>query len=183
MKNVLVVAPHADDETLGAGGTIARHVLEGDTVSVVVMTGPGEEAHPIFSHDVWDTVREECRQACDHLGVHRLMFREIPAVLVPDRPVWEVNSEAAKVLDEAKPDVLYVPFPLDLHLDHRSIFYAFSVAWRPNSERGRRVKEVYAYETLSETNWNPAYLEQSFTPNVYVDISATLETKLKAMEC
>lgn len=180
---VLVVAPHADDETLAMGGTIAKHVAEGDHVTVAVMTGPGAEPHPVFPHSVWETVRAEARQACRVLGVQELIFRELPAVLVPDLPVWEVNREAQEVLEKAAPEVLYVPFPHDLHLDHKVLFYAFSVAWRPHKFTGQQVREVYAYETVSETHWNPAYLEQGFTPNVYVDVSDTLEKKLEAMSC
>ena len=182
---VLVVAPHADDETIGMGGTIAKHAASGDEVVVVVMTGPGpaDEPHPIFSREVWDVVRQEAKAACDVLGVSELKFREIPAVLVPDKSVWSVNREAASVLDEVRPDILYLPFPLDLHLDHRAIYYAFSVAWRPVSPVGRRIREIYTYETVSETHWNPPYLEAGFLPNTYVNISETLETKMKALEC
>ena len=180
---VLVVSPHADDETLGAGGTIARHVMDGDHVTVAVMTGPGTDPHPLFPKKTWETVRAEAAKACEVLGVQELIFRELPAVLLPEQPVWSVNKEASQVLQEVQPDILYVPFPFDLHLDHRMLFYAFSVAWRPHSEVGRKVREVYAYETVSETHWNPPYLEAGFLPNVFVDISETLETKLKAAEC
>ena len=180
---VLVVAPHADDETLGVGGTIAKHVEAGDSVTVAVMTGPGAEPHPIFPHSTWDTVRAEAQRACDVLGVQELLFRELPAVLVPEQPVWQVNREAADVLSQVSPEVLYVPFLHDLHLDHKALFYAFSVAWRPHTQLGRNIREIYAYETVSETHWNPAYVEQGFTPNTYVDISSTLDKKLEAMAC
>lgn len=180
---VLVVAPHADDETFGVGGTIARYSKEGHQVTVAVMTGPGSEKHPIFPHSVWDTVRGEAKLACQVLGVSELIFREIPAVLVPEQPVWKVNQEAFQVLDEVRPDILYVPFPFDLHLDHRALFYAFSVAWRPHSEVGQKLREIYAYETVSETHWNASYLEPGFLPNVFVDISETLETKMEATKC
>lgn len=180
---VLVVAPHADDETLGVGGTIRWHVERGDQVTVAVMTGSGPEPHPIFSSEVWDTVRAEAAEAMKVLGVEQLIFREIPAVLVPEQPVWQINKEAGEILQEVQPEILYVPFPFDLHLDHRAIFYAFSVAWRPHSTVGRGLREIYAYETLSETHWNPAYLEASFTPNVFVDVTNTLPKKLEAMAC
>lgn len=180
---VLVVAPHADDETLGVGGTIARHVRQGDHVTVAVMTGPGPEPHPILPHSVWDTVRGEAREACKVLGVQELIFRELTAVLVPDAPLWTVNKEASLILSEVEPDVLYVPFPFDLHQDHRSLYYAFNVAWRPHSPAGKRIKEIYAYETLSETHWNTSYLESGFLPNVFVDITDTLDCKLEAMKC
>lgn len=182
MKNVVVVAPHADDETLGVGGTVARHVDRGDKVTVVVMTGPGGGEHPIFPPETWEVVREEAREACEVLGAE-LVFRELPAVLIPDLPVWQVNREADSVLKELEPDVLYLPFPLDLHLDHRILFQAFTVASRPHTPRGQAVREIYAYETQSETHWNPSYLEAGFLPNVYVDITPYLGAKLKAMAC
>jgi N-acetylglucosamine malate deacetylase 1 len=180
---VLVVAPHADDETLGAGGSIARFVRAGHQVTVAVMTGHGEEEHPLWPRRVWDTVRDEAREAHAALGVAKVIYREVPAACVAEYPSWKLNREAGEVLDEVKPDLLFVPFALDLHKDHREIFNAFSVAWRPTSEVSRGVREIYAYETLSETHWNVPYVEQGFLPNVHVDISETLETKLRALAC
>lgn len=180
---VLVIAPHADDESLGVGGTIARYARQGHDVYVAVMTGPGEGEHPIFPRSDWDTIRAEAREACKILGVKKLIFREIPAALVSDEPMWKVNREVASVLNEVQPDVLYVPFPFDLHKDHRQLYYACSVAWRPISTTGFNVKEVYAYEVPSETHWNAPYLEPGFLPNVWIDISQTLEAKLAALRC
>jgi LmbE family N-acetylglucosaminyl deacetylase len=69
----------------------------------------------------------------------------------------------------------------DLHKDHREVFHAFSVAWRTTSAAGKAIREIYAYETLSETHWNTAYLEPGFVPNVHVDVGDFLETKLEAL--
>lgn len=178
---VLVVAPHADDETLGCGGTIARLVREGHEVTVAVMTGHGDVPHPIFPKSTWDVVRAEARDAMAVLGVTDLRFFELPAVLVADMPAHEVNRVASALVADVRPDVMYVPFPLDLHGDHRALFHAFSVTWRPVSEVGRGVRRVLAYETLSETHWNIPYVEQGFLPNVWSDISSTVGTKLEAM--
>lgn len=178
---VLVVAPHADDETLGVGGAIARHVAEGDEVTVTIMTGHGAEPHPVFPASAWDTVRAEAREAMDILGVQHLRFHEIPAALVAEQPGWQLNALARGVLDEARPDVLYVPFPLDLHKDHRELFHAFSVAWRPTSDVGRGIRDIYCYETLSETHWNIPYVEAGFLPTSFVNIERYLERKLQAL--
>lgn len=181
---VLVVAPHADDETLGAGGVIARYAAESHEVFVAVMTGHGEkDPHPIFPREAWTMVRAEAGRAYDILGVKDVLFYEIPAVQVAEQPTWEVNRTAVDALQKIRPDVLYVPFLYDLHRDHREIFHAFSVAWRPTSEIGRAIKEVYAYETQSETHWNAAYLEPGFIPNTWVDISEYLERKVEALQC
>jgi N-acetylglucosamine malate deacetylase 1 len=180
---VLVVAPHADDETLGMGGTIARYAQQGHEVYVVVMTGPGEGDHPVFPRSTWEVVRAEARRACELLGVKELLFRELPAVQVAEQPLWRLNRETLSVLETVRPDVLFVPFPYDLHRDHRDLFHSFAVAWRPVSGTGEAIREVYAYEVPSETHLNPAYLEPGYLPNTWVDISDHLETKLAALAC
>jgi len=183
MSKILVVAPHADDETLGMGGTIARLANEGNHVTVAVMTGHGEkEKHPLWERTYWDTIRNEAQSAMKVLGVEQLLFAEIPAALVSHTSPVEVNREAWKMIERVEPDVLYIPFSWDLHTDHRVLSYAFSVAWRPHTELGRRIRQVYMYETQSETHWNySSGIEPGFIPNTWVDITETLAIKLEAM--
>jgi len=177
---ILVLAPHADDEVLGAGGSIAKSAAAGERVVVAVMTGHGEEKHPLWPRESWDSIRKECRAACDILGVSELMFRELPAACLDHFPVWKINQVVAEVVQEVEPDEIYVPFPHDLHQDHQAISYAAIVAVRPYLPLGRKVKRVLAYEILSGTNLAPPYLP-SFQPTVFVDISEHLERKLEAM--
>jgi N-acetylglucosamine malate deacetylase 1 len=87
------------------------------------------------------------------------------------------------LVEKVQPDVLYAPFPFDLHKDHREVFHALSVAWRSSSATGRKLRAIYCYEVQSETHWNAPYLEAAFTPNTWVDVSAQLETKLRALAC
>jgi LmbE family N-acetylglucosaminyl deacetylase len=181
---VLVIAPHADDETIGAGGTIARHARDGDHVTVAVVTGHGDDApHPLWPRSLWDRVRGEARAACGILGVKELIFEEVPAAMVADQPVWKLNRVTGGIVERVQPDVLYVPFPFDLHKDHREIFHSVSVAWRSSSATGRKIRQIYCYEVQSETHWNVPYLEAGFLPSSFVDISDTLETKLQALAC
>jgi len=182
-RRILVVAPHADDETLGMGGTIARRAAEGHEVHVAVVTGHGTDPHPLWPRSLWDRIRGEARRAMDILGVHALHFEEIPAALVADQPVWQLNRTIGSVVENIQPDVLYAPFPFDLHKDHREIYHALSVAWRSSSPTGRKLRAIYCYEVQSETHWNAPYLEAGFLPNAWVDISAHLETKLRALAC
>ncbi len=180
---ILVVAPHADDETLGCGGTIARRLAEGCEVHVAVVTGHGDEPHPLWPKSAWDRVRAEAARAMEALGGARLVFEEVPAALVDDVPKWRLNQAIGGLVEKIQPDILYVPFPFDLHKDHREIFHALSVTWRSSSATGRRIRAVYCYEVQSETHWNAPYLEAGFLPNTWVDISAHLETKLRALAC
>jgi LmbE family N-acetylglucosaminyl deacetylase len=180
---ILVVAPHADDETLGCGGTIARRAAEGHEVHVAIVTGHGDEPHPLWPASLWDRIRGEARRAMDVLGVAKLHFEEVPAALVADQPVWRLNKTIGALVAAIEPDILYVPFPFDLHKDHREIFHALSVAWRPSNPIGRRIRAVYCYEVQSETHWSAPYLEAAFAPNTWVDITAHLDTKLRALAC
>lgn len=182
-RRILVVAPHADDETLGVGGTIARHAAEGDEVTVAVLTGHGGGSHPLWPPEIWQQVRAEAARATEVLGVHELMFEEIPAALVAEEPAWKLNQVTGDLVEKVRPRTLYVPFAFDLHKDHREIFHSLSVAWRTSSEAGRGIREIYCYETQSETHWNAPYLEAGFLPNRWVDISDYLAKKLEAAAC
>ncbi|MDQ3365093.1 MAG: PIG-L family deacetylase [Myxococcota bacterium] len=182
-RRVLVLAPHADDETLGVGGTLARHVADGDEVHVAVVTGHGDDPHPLWPRETWDKIRDEARRAMQVLGISHLHFREVPAALVADQPTHRLNKVVGELVAAIQPEILYVPFLYDLHKDHREIFHAASVAWRTSGEVGRGIKAVYCYEVQSETHWNAPYLEAGFLPNVWVDISAHLETKMRALRC
>lgn len=180
---ILVVAPHADDETLGVGGTIARHANEGHDVIVAVMTGHGDGVHPLWPREGWDIVRAEAREAHALLGVRETIFEEIPAAMVADQPAWQLNKITDRIIEQVAPDILYVPFLFDLHKDHRELAHSFSVAWRPHKKSGRAIREIYAYETVSETHWACPQLEPGFIPNRWIDISRYLSRKLEAIAC
>jgi LmbE family N-acetylglucosaminyl deacetylase len=181
---ILCLAPHADDETLGCGGSLARYAKEGHHVVVAVVTGHGDDGpHPLWTRDAWDRVRAEAKLAMKVLGVHALMFEELPAAMLLSIPTHKRNAVVHGLIERAAPDVLFVPFAYDLHVDHREIFHAASVAWRPASALGRSIKEIYAYETSSETHWNAGGIEPGFVPNVWFDISKTIEIKIRALEC
>lgn len=184
MAGILVVAPHADDEVLGVGGTLARAVAEGVETTVAVMTGHGSEPHPIWKQEVWDKVRAECRVAdLDVLKINRLIFRDdLPAALLDATPGYRSNGAVLEILQDVQPDEVYVPFVHDLQRDHQVIAHACFVALRGYLQPGRSVRRVLAYEVLSETHLLNPYLFAPFEPNVYVDISDYLEVKLQAMQ-
>lgn len=176
-KRALVVAPHPDDEVLGCGGTIARLTEAGSEVHVVIVT---RGTSPPFGAAMVEQGRQEAREAHQLLKVAATHFLDFPAAALDRVPHAELNSALAQIVDQHAPDTLLVPFVGDIHLDHQLVFQSVMIAVRP---RARRVPAVYAYETLSETNWSAPYLTPSFLPNVYVDISDVLERKLQAMAC
>lgn len=172
---LLVVAPHLDDEVLGAGGTIARLSDAGAEIVVAVVT---RGAPPLFSDESEVSIREEARAAHEVLGVDRTVFLDHPAAQLDGVPHHVMNRSLAELVREVGPDTLMLPFVGDIHLDHQLTFLSSMVAARPlGPEFPRR---ILCYETVSETNWYAPFMP-SFVPNVYVDISAQLYRKLEAM--
>lgn len=176
-RRLLVVAPHPDDEVLGVGGTLARAAAEGDETFVLIVT---RGFPPRFVVSDTERVQEEARRAHALLGVQETFTLAFPAAELNSTPHADLNAEIARIIDEVRPERLFVPFTGDLHLDHQRVFASSLVAARPSSAWSP--KATYAYETLSETNWNAPYISPSFQPNVFVDVSAYLETKIRAMQ-
>jgi N-acetylglucosamine malate deacetylase 1 len=173
---LLVVAPHLDDEVLGAGGTIARLSDAGVEVVVAVVTR-GEP--PLFSEESEATTRGEARAAHDLLGVDRTLFLDYPAAQLDGVPHHVMNRTLGQLIREVAPDTLLIPFVGDIHLDHQLTFLSSMVAARPHGPEFPT--RILCYETVSETNWHAPFISPTFVPNVYVDISAHLERKLEAM--
>jgi len=174
--DVLVVAPHADDEILGVGGTIAKYVDEGNDVYVCVVTC-GHKS--MFPEDILEKIRCETKKAHKYLGIKETIFLDLPAVLISETPKCEINMKISKVIDRIKPHVVFLPHFGDMHLDHYIVSQSTMVSVRPI--RQHKVLEVYSYETLSETEWNIPHLRNAFIPNTYIDISNYIEKTVKAM--
>lgn len=176
IQRALVVAPHPDDEVLGCGGTIARLADAGAAVHVAIVT---RGRTPPFDPALVARVRSEAREAHALLGVAETHFLDLPAAELDTVPHAELNQAIARVVAEVAPDTLLIPFNGDIHLDHQRVFDSCLVAARPY--RAVYPLRLWAYETLSETNWYAPYITPSFVPNLFVDIAATLGRKLEAM--
>ncbi len=175
---ILIIAPHPDDEVLGCGGTIAKFSAEKHEVFVTIVT---KGRPPLFSEEFVAQGRKESLRAHQVLGVKDTIFCDLPAAALDVTEHSQVNQVIGKVVTELKPDLLFIPFLGDIHLDHQHVFLSSLVASRPN--HASYPKKILGYETLSETNWNAAYLTPGFHPNVFFDITDHLETKMRAFSC
>lgn len=171
---ILVIAPHPDDEVLGCGGTIAKHTMCNEEVCLCVVT---KGYAPDWSEEFLKNRPKEIKKANKILGIKKTYFLDFPTVKLDTISQKELNEAISRVIKEVKPDVLYIPHKGDLNKDHRLIFEASLVAARPIN---CSVKKILSYETLSGTEWGQTI--EPFIPNVYVDISKTFETKIKAMK-
>lgn len=176
-RRVLVVAPHADDEVLGCGGAIARHAASGDEVTVLIL---GKASAALYDEAAREAPLCEAREAHAVLGVHRSVFREFPAPMMDTVPVHEIADAVRETVFESGAETVYVPHRGDVHQDHGVVFNAALVAARPVD--GCPVRRILAYETMSETEWSPPFGGDAFVPNVFLDISNTLDAKIDAMK-
>jgi LmbE family N-acetylglucosaminyl deacetylase len=173
---VLVLAAHPDDEILGMGGTIALHTgAWGDEVRVVCVTDGSSTQYPgdaVTLH----RKRGEALRAAGELGVSDYVHLDLPDMKLDTLPHVEVNRIVEAQVREFRPDTVYTVHP-DVNRDHRALFDSVAVATRPVP--GQPVRRVLTYAPASSTEWTPA-LVSSFQPTVWVDVTATLERKLRA---
>jgi LmbE family N-acetylglucosaminyl deacetylase len=173
---VLVVAAHPDDETLGAGGTIARLAGEGAEVWVCLVCD-GVSAR----HAEVDRQRACAERACEVLGVSRLSCLQLPDQRLDTLSLVDVITPLERRVHELRPHVVLTHFRGDVNQDHGVVFDATMVATRPGA--GSSIRAVLCFETGSSTEWAAPFPGSVFMPNVYVDVSQTLRTKIDAMAC
>lgn len=172
---ILTVAAHPDDETLGAGGTIAWHVNNGDRVWVCILADGASSRHGRVAQQA------ECAErACRTLGVERLVMVGLPDQRLDTLSMLDLITPVEQCIEQLAPDVVLTHFPGDVNEDHRLVSRAVMVAARPVG--GSPVRKVCAFEIPSSTDWAPPIPGSVFTPNLYVDISDTLDIKLTAMK-
>lgn len=170
---VLVIAPHNDDEILGVGGTIAKYIDEGHEVVVCEVTSGDPE--------LWKMIVSEANEAHKVLGVKRFECLHLPVVELKNANVKIVNEAFNRVIQSVSPNIVFLPHKGDIHSDHQETFKAAMVALRPY--RGLKIKAIYAYETLSETEWNAPSVENAFIPDTWNDISSYFNRKAEALKC
>ncbi|AHF01588.1 GlcNAc-PI de-N-acetylase [Thiomicrospira aerophila AL3] len=177
-QKALVVALHPDDETLGCGGTLLKHKAKGDEIHWMICTEVKEEDG--FSFERVQSRNAEIEAVANLYpfdGVHRLGFSTMK---VDQYSVSELVNKVSAVINQVQPMVLYLPFKSDVHSDHRVMFEAVYSCTK--SFRYPFIKKIYMMETLSETDFALSTKEDSFVPNVFVDITDFFAKKLEIMQ-
>ena len=178
MNTILVVAPHPDDETLGCGGAVLRHLHEGCQVHWLIVTDITPELG-YNSGQIADREKEIAKVA-EFLGfaeVHRLGF---PTTRLDSLPSGDIVSGIAKVIEKTACRMIYLPFIGDAHSDHRVVFEAGAACSKWFRRSSLRI--VRAYETPSETDFGRNPCCAGFRPNLFLDITPHLEGKVAALK-
>ena len=175
-NNILVVAAHPDDETLGAGGTLLKHVQEGDDVSLFILSD-GETSRPTANVPAR---QEQARRVVAAMGAKELILENFPDQRFDTVSLLDIIQKVEKQVYTLKPNIVYTHCPYDLNLDHRLTFQAVLTALRPSPELS--VKKFSTFETLSSTEWQRKDQANSFCPTEYVDISEFIEKKIEILK-
>lgn len=179
MDRILVVAAHPDDETLGAGGTLARHARAGDEISLCILCDvTTSRDRPLDAGAL--ALRREAEEAARILGIAKTHALRYPDNRLDTVPLLDLARVLEQLVQEIEPHVIYTHHRGDLNVDHRLAFEATLVAARPLA--GRSLRAVYCYEVPSGTEWSGPWPDRAFLPNVYVNIGETLEAKIQALE-
>ena len=174
MKNkILIVAVHPDDETFGCGGTLLKHKDSGDEIHWLICTQTNE------TEDFYGIREKEIEEVTKMYGFDSVTNLQLKTMQVDEYSMSELIGKISKVINKVKPNIIYLPFKSDVHSDHRKIFeVSYSCT---KSFRYPFIKKIYMMETLSETEFAPSTKEDSFIPNVFVDISKYMDKKIDIM--
>lgn len=176
----LVVAPHPDDELLGCGGTLLRRVAEGGTVAWLLMTAITEEAGWTVERIQQRAVEIDGVRKGLQIAPHHLYALGLPTAELDRIPMGLLVKQISKVFNDFQPDEVLLPYPGDVHSDHRVTFEATATCTK--WFRYPSVKRVLAYETLSETDFAIDPRDSQFKPNVFVDVGEQIERKIELMK-
>lgn len=175
--DVLVIAAHPDDEVLGVGGTIVKHVSSGDTVYVYIVTD-GSSTQYEGNNEILEKKKEEAKKANFKLGVKEIIFGNLPDMKLDTIPHVQINKEISKVIEKIKPQIVYTHHYGDLNKDHQEVYKSTLVACRPYNSG---VKELYLYEILSSSEWGE--MSSQIKPMLFQKLTKDeLGLKIEAMK-
>lgn len=178
----LVVAAHPDDEVLGCGGTIARLTAAGVEVTVTILGEGATSRDEPGGGDPVAALRRSARDAVTALGVERLTMHGLPDNRFDSVDLLDVVKVVEQELAEVRPETVLTHHGSDLNIDHRTVHTAVMTATRPVPGEG--VLDVYAFETLSSTEWSFNRFEPGFRPNTFVVLDEdALAAKIAALSC
>ena len=175
---VLVIAPHPDDETLGCGGTLLKHVAAGDSVSWVIVTKAHE---PRWPAEVIERRERQIEQVSATYGFAKRFRLSFPAGRLDAVPLEDLMDAINEIVVEVRPDWIYNVHAGDVHSDHRAVFDATMSAVKSFNSASKGVSRLLSYETISSTDATPPTPATVFLPNLYCDITPFLERKLEIM--
>lgn len=177
-NKILVIAAHPDDEILGVGGTISLLVKMKKQVDVLVFTD-GSSSQYINNEVILEDKFGEAKEANDVLGSELLPRLDFPDMRLDTVAHVDINMALGNIITEGGYDTVFVQDRTDINKDHGVLFESTLVACR--TYPGQKVKHLLSYYVNSSTEWGNLLKKETFNPNVFIDISSTIDDKLNSM--
>ncbi|TET39270.1 MAG: PIG-L family deacetylase [Planctomycetota bacterium] len=174
--NILVISPHPDDETLGCGGTLLKYASQGVKLHWLLVTACDENE---YSTDAIRTQETQVKQVKEAYPFKKLHWLKYPTTRLEETPITTPIEAFSSIADEVKPEIVFIPWAHDVHSDHRLVAEASASAFKSFYMSRYGIRKILAYETLSETEASFQFRETTFTPNVFEDISTTIDRKIE----
>lgn len=178
-NKVLVIAAHPDDEILGVGGTISLLSKMGKQVDVLIFTD-GSSTQYFNNEAILEDKFHEAKEANDIVGSTVLPRADFPDMRLDTIAHVDKNIALGKIITAGAYDTIFVQDRTDINKDHNELYESTMVACRPFP--GQKVKHLLSYYVNSSTEWGNLLKKKPFNPNVFVDISKSIDDKLSAME-
>lgn len=176
---ILIVAAHPDDEVLGCGGSAARWSSEGHAVHALLLAD-GVASRDGYTEAALVNRIAAANEASRLLGLSSMQMERLPDNRLDTLPLLHIVKLIEAAITKHSPARVLTHHAGDVNVDHRIIHDAVLAACRP--QPGFPVKELLFFEVASSTEWRPPVSRMPFAPSVFVDISATLATKLAALK-
>jgi len=178
-KSILCVVAHPDDEALGIGGTIIKHIEKGDDVNIIIFS-VGETSK--LNKDI-DPVRrtKSAKKWSNIVGSNILKIFDYPDQKLDTIPKLELIKKLEEIFESVTPDIVYTHHDGDINHDHQVVSHAVLTALRPMNKLSLK-PEIITFETVSSSEQSPSTDRYIFKPNYYVDISDVWEKKVNALE-
>ena len=176
-KNILIIAPHPDDEVLGCGGIINKINSIGGNVSILTICN---HLPPLYKISDANKTINEMKKIHKFLGVKKSINFKFPACLLYKEAQYKLNNKINAAIKKIMPNYVFLPFP-DRHQDHKIVFESAMVSTRPKNDM-LFIEGIFAYEVLSETYWNASYIEPNFNPDLFINISKEINKKLQSIK-
>lgn len=187
-RRVMVVVAHPDDAEFMAAGTVAKWAREGAEVAYVLCTSgdKGTSDPSISPAELAERRRAEQRNACSVLGVSEVVFLSHFDGLLQN--TIELRRDIVRQIRRFRPDVVLCQDPTQRwsgqqylnHPDHRAAGDACLDAVYPSARDPHVFPELRA-EGLEPHKVTEVYLMGAGEPDVWVDISDTIDLKIQAL--
>ncbi len=173
---ILVVSPHPDDETLGAGGTLLKKKKQGHSIYWLNVTGISEELG--WDADFIKHRHEQIERIREFYQFTESYNLEFPTTKLTNVDETELITSIKCVFDEVEPEWIIIPGQYDAHSDHRVVYNCCMSASK--CFRSPYIKRITSMEILSETEFG--YQKERFEPNLFIDITDEIKEKVQAMQ-